>query len=75
MSWIYIALLVCAVAVLIAAEWPRLAERVGLPTRPRRRQRRTNLKLVPRTESEEFVASVQRDLERLPTTKERDRRR
>ncbi|MGZ8693998.1 MAG: hypothetical protein ACXWYS_01020 [Gaiellaceae bacterium] len=78
MGWLWIALLGLAVAVLVTAEWPRLAER--LPSRAeharKRRRRRSDLHIV-RTEelddSDDFAASVQRDLERLPTIKERDR--
>ena len=35
-GWLWIALLACAVAVLIAAEWPRLSSRTGLEARRRR---------------------------------------
>ena len=80
MSWPFIALLACAVVVVIAAEWQRVGGRVvssrfGTEARrTRERQRRkSNLKLV-RSETEEFEESVQRDLAELPTTKERDRR-
>jgi hypothetical protein len=75
-SWLFIALLACAIAVLVAAEWPRLSERAGLQSRERRRRarRKAQLKLL-RTETDDFEASVQRDLERLPTIEERDRRR
>jgi hypothetical protein len=75
-SWLFIALLACAIAVLVAAEWPRLSERAGLQARERRRRarRKAQLKLL-RTETDDFEASVQRDLERLPTIEERDRRR
>ena len=75
-AWIYALLLAGAVAVLIAAEWPRLTSRLGtsprLPGR-RSRRRKPHLHLVP-SESEEFAASVERDLDRLPTIDERDRR-
>ena len=76
MSWLWIALLVCAVLVVIAAEWPRLQGRMGFEARKRRERarRKANLKVV-RTESDEFAASVQRDLSQLPTIEERDRRR
>jgi len=75
-SWLYIALLAGAVAVLVGAEWPRLAERAGFQSRERRsRARRKQHLRVVRKESDDFAASVQRDLERLPTTKERDTRR
>ena len=70
------ALLACAVAVLVAAEWPRLDARYGMEARRRRdrERRKANLRVVP-TESEEFVASVERDLSRLPTIDENERRR
>jgi predicted outer membrane lipoprotein len=75
-GWIYALLLACAVAVLLAAEWPRVSARVGLEGRrlptPQRR-RKPHLHLV-QSESEEFAASVERDLEQLPTLDERDRR-
>ena len=75
-SWLYLALLAGAVAVLIGAEWPRLAARFGSDRRRNRvrARRKANLKLL-RSESEEFAASVERDLSRLPTTEERERRR
>jgi hypothetical protein len=72
------ALLAGAVAVLVAAEWPRLATRLGRGERdgrPRRRRSRkrskAHLKLLG-TESDDFAASVERDLARLPTTRDRD---
>lgn len=71
MSWVFLALLACAVVVLVAAEWPRLSTRVGTDARRRRdrERRKANLRLLEpdRTESEEFAASVERDLSRLPT--------
>ncbi len=75
-SWLYLALLAGAVVVLIGAEWPRLTERLGTERRRgrARAKRKANLKLL-RSESEEFAASVERDLSRLPTTEERERRR
>ena len=76
MGWLWIALLACAVAVLVAAEWPRLARRNPLENRRRRERarRKSQLKLL-RSESDEFAASVQRDLANLPTTQEHDRER
>jgi hypothetical protein len=75
-GWLWIALLTCAVAVLVAAEWPRLTSRFGWEGRHARsrRRRKEQFKLL-RTEddSEEFAASVERDLAQLPTTNERDR--
>jgi hypothetical protein len=63
-----IALLALAVAAVIGAEWPRLSARFGGEARAgrERARRKASLRLV-RTESEEFEASVQRDLARLPT--------
>lgn len=75
-SWLFIALLACGIAVLAGAEWPRIVERLGLDSRERRsRARRKSRLRVVRSESEEFAASVQRDLENLPTIEEHDRRR
>jgi hypothetical protein len=75
-GWIYALLLAGAVAVLLSAEWPRVATRIGLNGRrlptPQRR-RKPHLHLVE-SESEEFAKSVERDLEQLPTLDERDRR-
>jgi len=67
-----IALLVAALALLGAMEWPRLAQHG--PKRSKRR--RPNLRVVPDDdESDEFARSVERDLANLPTIDERDRRR
>jgi hypothetical protein len=75
-GWLWIALLASAVAVLVAAEWPRLTTRFGWEGRRSRSRRRkkAQLKLL-RTEDDpdEFAASVERDLAQLPTTSERDR--
>ena len=76
LGWVWLILVACAVAVLIAAEWPRLSVRLG-PERFRRRarsRRKSQLKLVraPADESDEFAASVERDLAQLPTTRDRD---
>ena len=77
MSVVWIALLAGAVAVLIAAEWPRLDRWFGLEARRGRdrARRKANLKVIRSEESEsleEFAASVERDLSRLPTIDERD---
>ena len=71
-----IALLACAVGAVIGAEWPRLSARYGAETRQRRERtrRKGQLKLI-RTETEEFAASVERDLDQLPTIEETDRKR
>jgi hypothetical protein len=70
-----IALLALAVAAVVGAEWPRLTARFGNEARVRRERakRKASLKLV-RSETEEFAASVERDLAELPTIEESDRR-
>lgn len=73
MSWVFAALLACALAVLIVAEWPRLSGRLGPQARARRERARRKARLrVITSESEEFAASVRRDLERLPTIEEQE---
>jgi hypothetical protein len=78
-GWLWIALLACAVAVLVAAEWPRLDERFGFEGRRQRarRRRKSNLRVLRGDRGvdgdDDFAASVERDLAQLPTTKERDR--
>ena len=78
MSWVFVALLACAVAILVAAEWPRLEHRFGVDGRRRRdrERRKANLRLLrpERTESEDFAASVERDLSQLPTIDDEQRR-
>jgi hypothetical protein len=70
-------LLATAVAILLAAEWPRLAGRAGVSgrrLRPRRR-RKSHLRVIEPDsdpDSDEFAASVERDLAQLPTTRDRD---
>jgi hypothetical protein len=72
---LWLILLTCAVAVLVAAEWPRLSARYG-PERFRlrsRSRRKSQLKLLQTPdETDEFAASVERDLAQLPTTRDRD---
>jgi hypothetical protein len=78
-SWLSIALLACAVLAVIGAEWPRLSRNFGFEARRRRdrNRRKSQLKLLrgedELDESDEFAASVQRDLSQLPTIDERDR--
>jgi len=78
-SWLYIALLALAVAVVIGAEWPRLEARLGSDARRRRERarRKTSLRVVPddaEADADDFAASVERDLARLPTIEDGDRR-
>ena len=75
MSVVWIALFVAAIAVLVAAEWPRLDRAFGKEGRRgrERERRKANLKVIRSEDSlEEFAASVERDLSRLPTIDERD---
>jgi hypothetical protein len=72
---VWIALLAAAVAVLVAAEWPRLDRWLGMEARRERdrARRKKNFKVIRSEESlEEFAASVERDLSRLPTIDERE---
>jgi hypothetical protein len=78
MSPMAIALLVAAVVLLAAAEWPRLTSAVGVDARRERvrRKRKAKLRVVPPlSESEEFARSVERDLASLPTIDEHDAKR
>jgi hypothetical protein len=71
-----VVLLAVAAAIVIAAEWPRLDARIGADARRRRdrSRRKQNLKVL-RTDSDDFAASVERDLAKLPTIEEREERR
>ena len=73
MSWLFVALLALALAVLVTAEWPRIAAFLGRDAHSARNRvrRKSHLKVV-HTERDEFAASVQRDLDRLPTIEERE---
>jgi hypothetical protein len=77
-SWLFAALLAASVVVLIGAEWPRLVGRFGLDARRgrERARRKAGLRVVQgdEGESEEFARSVERDLAKLPTIEESDRR-
>jgi hypothetical protein len=79
-SWLYIALLALAVAIVVGAEWPRLESRLGsrLGAEARRRRerakRKATLRVIP-TDADDFAASVERDLARLPTIEETDHRK
>lgn len=80
MSWIFLVLLALSLVVLVAAEWPRLEGRFGMEARASRERarRKASLRLLrtdePVSDTEEFAASVERDLSRLPTIDERDGR-
>jgi hypothetical protein len=75
MSPIAVLLLVGAVVLVLAAEWPRVTARFGSvsPKARSRRKRKANLHVVP--DHEEFARAVERDLAALPTIDERDAKR
>jgi len=79
-SWLYIALLALAVAIVVGAEWPRLGAgldtRLGADARRRRERakRKASLRVVQTTDADDFAASVERDLASLPTTEDEYRR-
>ncbi len=72
MSWPWLALLVAAAALVVAAEWPRLRGALGSGARRRRERarRKSQLQVIVNEDVDEFEASVRRDLESLPTTEE-----
>jgi hypothetical protein len=80
MSVVAIVLVVCAAALVVGAEWPRLGGRLGRerPTRRRRSRRRGGLTLVEGEgdagDRDDFERSVARDLENLPVLGEPDDR-
>jgi hypothetical protein len=76
-GWIAIGLLVAAVLVVVAAEWPRVSERIGADAWARRskRRRKEKLTLIRGDEAEDdFVKSVERDLADLPVLDEHEDR-
>ena len=79
-SWLSLVLLACAVLAVVGAEWPRLREHLGFDARRRRRRarRKSQLRIVrgdgEPDDAEDFAASVERDLDQLPTLDESDRR-
>ena len=77
MSWPWLVLLGLAAVLAVAVEKPRLDRRFGAAARRDRdrQKRKKQLRIVtPEDENEEFIRSVQRDLDALPTIEERDRR-
>jgi hypothetical protein len=73
----WLVLLVAAATLVVAVEVPRLASRFGAEARnerARKRRKKSFRVITPEDESDEFIRSVQRDLESLPTIEEKDRR-
>ena len=78
MSWPWLVLLVLAAVLAVAVEKPRLDGRFGAAARRdrARQKRKKQLRVItPEDESDEFIRSVQRDLDALPTIEERDRQK
>jgi hypothetical protein len=69
-------LLVAAVALVIAAEWPRIGSRAGLDrtSRRERARRKSHLRVVE-SDSDDFARAVERDLAKLPTIDPRERKK
>lgn len=77
MSWPWLVLLVLAAALVAAVERPRFEGRFGASARRARERERRKKQLrviTPDDDSDEFVRSVQADLDALPTIEERDRK-
>jgi hypothetical protein len=76
-SWPWLVVLILAAALVAAVEWPRFGRRFGADARrerERERRKKSFRVITPDDESDEFIKSVQRDLDSLPTIEERDRR-
>lgn len=74
-SWPWIVLLAVAVAVVVGAEWPRIERLVGADARRLREREKRKAKLRVITtgdDDDDFVRSVQADLESLPTIEEHE---
>jgi flagellar biosynthesis/type III secretory pathway M-ring protein FliF/YscJ len=78
MSWPWLVVFVLAAALVVAVEWPRLGRRFSAEARRERdrKQRKSRLRVISSDdeESDEFIRSVQRDLDELPTIEEHDRK-
>lgn len=75
MSWPWIVLLAIGIGIVVAAEWPRFERLAGADARrAREREKRKAQLQVVSTQDEEFVRSVQADLDALPTIEERETR-
>ncbi len=76
MSVIGIVLLVAAVVLVVASEWPRIGKRAGLDetARRERRRRKSHLRVVE-SETDDFTRAVERDLANLPTIDPREQKK
>ena len=76
-SWPWLVLLALAALLVVAVERPRLESRFGATARKARdrERRKKQLRVItPDEDSDEFIRSVQADLDALPTIEERDRK-
>jgi len=74
-----VVLLIAAATLLVAAEWTRIQQRVGVDARKSRdrERRKRSLRIVhpePESDPDEFQRAVERDLAALPTIDDRDAR-
>jgi hypothetical protein len=75
-SLIGVVLLIAAVVLVVAAEWPRIGKRTGLDdsARRERRRRKSHLRVVE-DETDDFARAVERDLANLPTIDPREQKK
>jgi hypothetical protein len=75
-SLIGVVLLIAAVVLVVAAEWPRIGKRVGIDddARRERRRRKSHLRVVE-DETDDFARAVERDLANLPTIDPREQKK
>jgi len=72
-GWPWIVLLALGIVVVVATEWPRVATRASRADAKRARERerrKAELRVIEGGESDDFVRSVQADLDALPTIDE-----
>jgi hypothetical protein len=69
-------MLVAAILLVLASQWPRISSRFGLADRAERRRarRKSRFRVVDSGVDDEFIRAVERDLAALPTTDEQDAR-
>jgi hypothetical protein len=76
-SWPWLVALLFAVALVVAAEGPRLSSRFGAEARKKRARARRKKQFRVVTADDErdaFIRSVASDLDALPTIEEKDRK-
>lgn len=70
-------MLVAAVVLILATEWPKLSRTIGVDGRQMRKRakRKSQLKVVSSDPDDDFVRAVERDLAALPTIDENLRKK